>query len=169
MNLNVICILYVEYCISHTTHRTKMVKTRSQNNQNSASTTTSNNISITEGVVTRSQKHKHRHQYHTHQTHQTHQTQHAPVQKALKKKELPKVELTDRLKHQITKRQQLRKQIRQNQTSIVNEIHTDVSTSKTQNNNEMTSVWKNFESIFKYIDDFMRFKKRVEGKSIYIM
>lgn len=164
MNLNVICILYVEYCISHTTHRTKMVKTRSQNNQNSASTTTttttSNNISITEGVVTRSQKHKHRHQY---------QTQHAPVQKALKKKELPKVELTDRLKHQITKRQQLRKQIRQNQTSIVNEIHTDVSTSKTQNNNEMTSVWKNFESIFKYIDDFMRFKKRVEGKSIYIM
>jgi len=135
-----------------------MVKTRSQNNQNSASTT--NNISITEGVVTRSQKHKHRHQY---------QTQHAPVQKALKKKELPKVELTDRLKHQITKRQQLRKQIRQNQTSIVNEIHTDVSTSKTQNNNEMTSVWKNFESIFKYIDDFMRFKKRVEGKSIYIM
>ena len=139
-----------------------MVKTRSQNNQNSASTTTtaSNNISITEGVVTRSQKHKHCHQY---------QTQHAPVQKALKKKELPKVELTDRLKHQITKRQQLRKQIRQNQTSIVNEIHTDVSTSKTQNNNEMTSVWKNFESIFKYIDDFMRFKKRVEGKSIYIM
>jgi hypothetical protein len=136
-----------------------MVKTRSQNNQNSASTTTttSNNISITEGVVTRSQKHKHCHQYHT------------PVQKALKKKELPKVELTDRLKHQITKRQQLRKQIRQNQTSIVNEIHTDVSTSKTQNNNEMTSVWKNFESIFKYIDDFMRFKKRVEGKSIYIM
>ena len=155
MNLNAICILYVEYCISHTTHRTKMVKTRSQNNQNSASTTTSNNISITEGVVTRSQKHKHRHQY---------QTQHAPVQKALKKKELPKVELTDRLKHQITKRQQLRKQIRQNQTSIVNEIHTDVSTSKTQNNNEMTSVWKNFESIFKYIDDFMRFKKRVEGE-----
>ena len=137
-----------------------MVKTRSQNNQNSASTTTSNNISITEGVVTRSQKHKHRHQYHT---------QHTPVQKALKKKELPKVELTDRLKHQITKRQQLRKQIRQNQTSIVNEIHTDVSTSKTQNNNEMTSVWKNFESIFKYIDDFMQFKKRVEGKSIYIM
>ena len=136
-----------------------MVKTRSQNNQNSATTTTSttttNNISITEGVVTRSQKHKHRHQY---------QTQHAPVQKALKKKELPKVELTDRLKHQITKRQQLRKQIRQNQTSIVNEIHTDVSTSKTQNNNEMTSVWKNFESVFKYIDDFMRFKKRVEGE-----
>ena len=137
-----------------------MVKTRSQNNQNSASTTTSNNISITEGVVTRSQKHKHRHQYHT---------QHTPVQKALKKKELPKVELTDRLKHQITKRQQLRKQIRQNQTSIVNEIHTDVKTSKTQNNDEMTSVWKNFESVFKYIDEFMRFKKRVEGKSIHIM
>jgi hypothetical protein len=137
-----------------------MVKTRSQNNQNSATTTTTNNISITEGVVTRSQKHKHRHQY---------QTQHAPVQKALKKKELPKVELTDRLKHQITKRQQLRKQIQQNQTSIVNEIHADVNTSKTQNNDEMTSVWKNFESIFKYIDDFMRFKKRVEGKSIYIM
>jgi len=130
-----------------------MVKTRSQNNQNSATN------SITEGVVTRSQKHKHRHQY---------QTQHAPVQKALKKKELPNVELTDRLKHQITKRQQLRKQIRQNQTSIVNEIHTDVSTSKTQNNDEMTSVWKNFESIFKYIDDFTRFKKRVEGKSIYL-
>jgi sorbitol-6-phosphate 2-dehydrogenase len=43
-------------------------------------------------------------------------------------------------------------------------IHTDVSTSKIQNNQEMTSVWKNFESIFKYIDDFMSFKKRVEGK-----
>ena len=139
-----------------------MVKTRSQNSQNSATTTTTttNNISITEGVVTRSQKHKHRHQY---------QTQHEPVQKVLKKKELPKVELTDRLKHQITKRQQLRKQIRQNQTSIVNEIHTDVKTSKTQNNDEMTSVWKNFESVFKYIDEFMRFQKRVEGKSIHIM
>ena len=82
---------------------------------------------------------------------------------------LPKVELTDRIKHQITKREQLRKQIRQNQTSILNEIHMDANTSKTQNNQEMTSVWKNFESIFKYIDDFMRFKKRVEDKSIYII
>jgi hypothetical protein len=40
----------------------------------------------------------------------------------------------------------------------------DANTSKIQNNQEMTSVWKNFESIFKYMDDFMRFKKRVEGK-----
>ena len=137
-----------------------MVKTRSQNRKDSAT----KNIIITEGVVTRSQRHKHQHQ-HQHQI----QDQHAPVQKALKKKILPKVELTDRIKHQITKRQQLRKQIRQNQTSILNEIHMDANTSKTQNNQEMTSVWKNFESIFKYIDDFMRFKKRVEDKSIYII
>ena len=133
-----------------------MVKTRSQNRKDSAT----KNIIITEGVVTRSQRHQHQHQI---------QDQHAPVQKALKKKMLPKVELTDRIKHQITKRQQLRKQIRQNQTSILNEIHMDANTSKTQNNQEMTSVWKNFESIFKYIDDFMRFKKRVEDKSIYII
>jgi hypothetical protein len=46
----------------------------------------------------------------------------------------------------------------------LNEIHMDANTSKTQNNQEMTSVWKNFESVFKYIDDFMSFKKRVEGK-----
>ena len=77
---------------------------------------------------------------------------------------MPKVELTDRIKDKIKKRQQLRKKIYQNQTSIINKIHTDMDTTKTQNNQEMTSVWKNFESIFKYIDDFMRFKKRVEGK-----
>ena len=76
-----------------------MVKTRSQNSKNSANRSTI----ITEGVVTRSQKHQHH--------------QPAPVQKALKKKMLPKVELTDRIKHQIKKRQQLRKQIHQNQTS----------------------------------------------------
>jgi len=124
-----------------------MVKTRSQNIKSSIT----NNIIITEGVVTRSQKHKHVHE-------------HEPVQKALKKKVLPKVELSDRIKNTIKKRHQLRKQIHRNQTSILNEIYTDASTSKTQNNEEMTSVWKNFESIFKYIDDFMSFKKRVEGK-----
>ena len=124
-----------------------MVKTRSQNSKDCAT----RNIIITEGVVTRSQK-------------QNHQHQPASVQKTLKKKTLPKIELTDRIKDKITKREQLRKQIRQNQTSILNEIHMDANTSKTQNNQEMTSVWKNFESIFKYIDDFMRFKKRVEGK-----
>jgi hypothetical protein len=70
-----------------------MVKTRSQNIKSSIT----NNIIITEGVVTRSQQHKHRHQY------QTYQTQHTltPVQKVLKKKELPKVELTDRIKNTI--------------------------------------------------------------------
>jgi hypothetical protein len=129
-----------------------MVKTRSQNSQNSKDSVTRSTI-ITEGVVTRSQKHKHQHQ-------------HEPVQKALKKKVLPKVELTDRIKNTIKNRQQYRKQIHRNQTSILNEIHMDASTSKTQNNEEMTSVWKNFESIFKYIDDFMSFKKRIEGKSI---
>jgi hypothetical protein len=123
-----------------------MVKTRSQNSKDSATRSTI----ITEGVVTRSQKHKHQHQ-------------HEPVQKALKKKVLPKVELTDRIKNTIKNRQQYRKQIHRNQTSILNEIYTDASTSKTQNNEEMTSVWKNFESIFKYIDDFMSFKKRIEG------
>jgi hypothetical protein len=122
-----------------------MVKTRSQNSKSSLT----NNIIITEGVVTRSQKHQH---------------QHTPVQKALKKKMLPKVELTDRIKDKIKKRQQCRKKIHKNQTSILNEIHMDAMTSKIQNNQEMTSVWKNFESIFKYIDDFMSFKKRVEGK-----
>ena len=122
-----------------------MVKTRSQNSKDCAT----RSIIATEGVVTRSQKHKH---------------QHTSVQKALKKKELPNVELTDRVINTIKKRQQLRKQIHQNQTSILNEIHMDANTSKIQNNQEMTSVWKNFESIFKYIDDFMSFKKRVEGK-----
>ena len=134
-----------------------MVKTRSQNSKDSVTRSTI----ITEGVVTRSQKHQNKIQ-----------DQHTPVQKALKKKMLPKIELTDRIKQQIKKRQQLRKQIHQNQTSILNEIHMvhmDANTSKTQNNQEMTSVWKNFESIFKYIDDFMRFKKRVEDKSIYII
>jgi hypothetical protein len=135
-----------------------MVKTRSQNSQNSKDSVTRSTI-ITEGVVTRSQKHKHQHQH-------QHQHQHEPVQKALKKKVLPKVELTDRIKNTIKNRQQYRKQIHRNQTSILNEIHMDASTSKTQNNEEMTSVWKNFESIFKYIDDFMSFKKRIEGKSI---
>jgi len=128
-----------------------MVKTRSQNSKDSVTRSTI----ITEGVVTRSQKHQNQNQI---------QDQHTPVQKALKKKVLPKIELTDRIKKQIKTRQQLRKQIHQNQTSILNEIHMDAKTSKTQNNQEMTSVWKNFESIFRYIDDFMRFKKRVEGK-----
>jgi len=137
-----------------------MVKTRSQNSKDSVTRSTI----ITEGVVTRSQKHQHQNQIQIQDQHK-----HAPVQKALKKKILPKIELTDRIKDKIKKRQQLRKQIHQNQTSILNEIHMDENTSKTQNNQEMTSVWKNFESIFKYIDDFMQFKKRVEGKSMYII
>lgn len=147
-----------------------MVKTRSQNKKDSAT----RSAIITEGVITRSQQHKHRRQ-HQYQTHQTHQTQNThthtptPIQKELKKKELPKVELTDRIKNTINKRQQLRKKIHRNQTSILNEIKTDANTSKNQNNHEMSSVWKNFESIFKYIDDFMSFKKRVEGKSIYLI
>ena len=138
-----------------------MVKTRSQNSQNikdcDTNNTNTNSIIITEGIVTRSQKHKHKHQCQD-------QKEHTHVQKALKKKMLPKVELSDRVKDKIRKRQQLRKQIRQNQTSILSDIHMDATTSKIQNNQEMTSVWKNFESIFKYMDDFMRFKKRVEGK-----
>jgi len=124
-----------------------MVKTRSQNSKNIAATSTI----ITEGVVTRSQK-------------QQKNTTSSPPQKALKKKVLPKVELTDRVKDKMKKRQQLRKKIYHNQTSIINEIHTDFDTTKKQNNQEMTSIWKNFESIFRYIDDFMSFKKRVEGK-----
>jgi predicted nucleic acid-binding OB-fold protein len=131
-----------------------MVKTRSQNSKNCATRSTI----ITEGVVTRSNSKS-----------KTRQHKHAPVQQALKKKELPRVELTDRIKTRLQTRQQLRKQIHQNQTSILNEIHTDVITSKTQNNQEMTSVWKNFESVFKYIDDFMQFKKRVEGNSTYLI
>ena len=126
-----------------------MVKTRSQNSKDSASKSTI----ITEGVVTRSNSKS-----------KTREHKHSPVQQALKKKILPKVELTDRIKDKIKKRQQLRKKIYQNQTSIINKIHTDMDTTKTQNNHEMTSVWKNFESVFKYIDDFMSFKKRVEGK-----
>lgn len=137
-----------------------MVKTRSQNKKDSAT----RSAIITEGVITRSQQHKHRHQYQALYTPTP-----TPIQKELKKKELPKVELTDRIKNTISKRQQLRKKIHRNQTSILNEIKTDANTSKNQNNHEMTSVWKNFESIFKYIDDFMSFKKRVEGKSIYLI
>jgi hypothetical protein len=130
-----------------------MVKTRSQNSKDCAT----NNIIITEGIVTRSQKHKYKHLCQD-------QKEHTQVQKALKKKVLPKVELTDRVKDKIRKRQQLRKHICRNQTSILSDIHMDAMTSKIQNNQEMTSVWKNFESVFKYIDDFMSFKKRVEGK-----
>ena len=138
-----------------------MVKTRSQNSKDCVT----NSIIIAEGIVTRSQKHKRQHSHdHDHDHDHEHQSQSAPVQKALKKKMLPKVELSDRIKDKIQKRQQLRKQIRRNQTSILNEIYMDANTSKIQNNQEMTSVWKNFESIFKYMDDFMRFKKRVEGK-----
>ena len=141
-----------------------MVKTRSQNKKDSAT----RSAIITEGVITRSQQHKQRHQYQALYTPTPTPTP-TPIQKELKKKELPKVELTDRIKNTINKRQQLRKKIHRNQTSILNEIQTDASTSKTQNNHEMSSVWKNFESIFKYIDDFMSFKKRVEGKSIYLI
>ena len=73
-----------------------MVKTRSHNSKSCIST----NTIITEGVVTRSQKQKYQYQYqHQHQ----HQHQHPPVQKALKKKELPIVELTDRVKDKIKK------------------------------------------------------------------
>jgi len=126
-----------------------MVKTRSQNSKDCVTRSTI----ITEGVVTRSNSKS-----------KTREHKHSPVQQALKKKILPKVELTDRIKDKIKKRQQLRKKIYQNQTSIINKIHTDMDTTKTQNNHEMTSVWKNFESVFKYIDDFMSFKKRVEGK-----
>jgi hypothetical protein len=141
-----------------------MVKTRSQNKKDSAT----RSAIITEGVITRSQQHKHRHQYQALYTPTPTPTP-TPIQKELKKKELHKVELTDRIKNTINKRQQLRKKIHRNQTSILNEIKTDANTSKNQNNHEMTSVWKNFESIFKYIDDFMSFKKRVEGKSIYLI
>jgi hypothetical protein len=153
-----------------------MVRTRSQNSQNSQNSKdcVSNSTIITEGVVTRSNsksksktcEHKQQHK-------------HNVVQKVLKKKELPRVELTDRIKTRLQARQQARQQEHQTKqqtmrdvkdcTHKVTHIHKEIDVSKTQNNQEMTSVWKNFESIFKYIDDFMQFKKRVEGKAVYII
>ena len=148
MNLNVCCILYVLYNTQPQPQHTTMVKTRSQNRRDCAM---SSKI-ITEGIVTRSQKHKGQQQQQPQQ-----QPHNEPVRKALKKKVLPKVELTDRVKDKIKKRQQLRKQIHHNQTSILNKIQTEITESKKQNNEEMTSVWKNFESIFKFIDKFTNF------------
>jgi hypothetical protein len=134
----------------YTTRKTQdatMVKTRNQNRKDCAM----NSKTITEGVVTRSQKHKGQQQQQQQQPHNE------LVRKSLKKKVLPKVELTDRIKDKIKKRQQLRKQIHHNQTSILNKIQTEITESKKQNNEEMTSVWKNFESIFKFIDKFTNF------------
>jgi len=149
-----------------------MVKTRSQNSKDCVA----NSTIITEGVVTRSNS-KSKSKTHVHK--QAHKHKHSPPQKALKKKELPKVELTDRIKTRLQTRQQARHQEQQAKqqtmrdvkdcTCKVTNIHKEMDVSKTQNNQEMTSVWKNFDSVFKYIDDFMQFKKRVEGKSIYII
>jgi len=151
-----------------------MVKTRSQNSNDCVS----NSIIITEGVVTRSKLNSNS-KSKTHEHKHDHKYKHSPPQKALKKKELPRVELTDRIKTRLQARQQARHQEHQAKqqtmrdvkdcTCKVTNIHKEMDVSKTQNNQEMTSVWKNFESIFKYIDDFMQFKKRVEGKSIYII
>jgi hypothetical protein len=141
-----------------------MVKTRSQNSKDSVTRSTI----ITEGVVTRSNSKS-----------KTRDHKHSPPQKALKKKVLPRVELTDRIKTRLQTRQQARQREQQAKqqtmrdvkdcTCKVTNIHKEIDVSKTQNNQEMTSVWKNFESVFKYIDEFMQFKKRVEGKSIYLI
>jgi hypothetical protein len=149
-----------------------MVKTRSQNSKDCVA----NSTIITEGVVTRSNS---KSKSKTREHKQVHKHKHSPPQKALKKKELPKVELTDRIKTRLQTRQQARHQEQQAKqqtmrdvkdcTCKVTNIHKEMDVSKTQNNQEMTSVWKNFDSVFKYIDDFMQFKKRVEGKSIYLI
>jgi hypothetical protein len=152
-----------------------MVRTRSQNSQNSKDCVANSTI-ITEGVVTRSNS-KSKSKSKTCEHKQQHK--HNVVQKVLKKKELPRVELTDRIKTRLQARQQARQQEHQTKqqtmrdvkdcTHKVTHIHKEIDVSKIQNNQEMTSVWKNFESIFKYIDDFMQFKKRVEGKAVYII
>lgn len=88
-------------------------------------------------------------------------------QKESKNEEFPKIELPDRLIQRMKKRKLLRKRNekkQQEQMHILYDIQEDVNESKKQNNQEMTSIWKNLDSIFKYIDDFMSFKKRVEGK-----
>lgn len=149
-----------------------MVRTRSQNSKDCVA----NSTIITEGVVTRSNS-KSNSKSKTREHKQVHK--HNVVQKVLKKKELPKVELTDRIKTRLQARQQARHQEHQAKqqtmrdvkdcTCKVTNIHKEMDVSKTQNNQEMTSVWKNFDSVFKYIDDFMQFKKRVEGKSIYLI
>ena len=149
-----------------------MVKTRSQNSKDCVA----NSTIITEGVVTRSNS---KTKTKTCEHKQAHKHKHSPPQKALKKKELPKVELTDRIKTRLQTRQQARQREQQAKqqtmrdvkdcTCKVTNIHKEIDVSKTQNNQEMTSVWKNFDSVFKYIDDFMQFKKRVEGKSIYLI
>ena len=144
-----------------------MVKTRSQNSKDCVA----NSTIITEGVVTRSNS-KSKSKTHVHKQVHKHKHKHSPPQKALKKKELPRVELTDRIKTRLQTRQQAKQQTMRDVkdcTCKVTNIHKEMDVSKTQNNQEMTSVWKNFESVFKYIDEFMQFKKRVEGKSIYII
>jgi hypothetical protein len=149
-----------------------MVRTRSQNSKDCVA----NSTIITEGVVTRSNS-KSNSKSKTREHKREHK--HNVVQKVLKKKELPKVELTDRIKTRLQARLQARQREQQAKqqtmrdvkdcTCKVTNIHKEMDVSKTQNNQEMTSVWKNFESVFKYIDDFMQFKKRVEGKSIYLI
>jgi hypothetical protein len=88
-------------------------------------------------------------------------------QKESKNEEFPKIELPDRLIQRMKKRKLLRKRNEkkhQEQMHILYDIQDNANESKKQNNQEMTSIWKNLDSIFKYIDDFMSFKKRVEGK-----
>jgi hypothetical protein len=132
-----------------------MVKTRSQNSKDCVA----NSTIITEGVVTRSNsKSNSKTKTKTREHKQAHKHKHSPPQKALKKKELPKVELTDRIKTRLQTRQQARHQEQQAKqqtmrdvkdcTCKVTNIHKEIDVSKTQNNQEMTSVWKNFDSVF---------------------
>lgn len=129
-----------------------MVKTRSQQSQEC----------VKNMIVTRSKSHTQ-----TKLQSKFKKDKNKSEQKELKNEEFPKIELSDRVIQRMKKRKLLRKKNekkQQEQIHILYDIQDDVNESKKQNNEEMTSIWKNLDSIFKYIDDFMSFKKRVEGK-----
>ena len=131
-----------------------MVKTRSQQSQDC----------VKNMIVTRSKSKSHTQ---TKLQSKFKKDKHKSEQKELRNEEFPKIELPDRLIQRMKKRKLLRKRNEkkhQEQMHILYDIQDNANESKKQNNEEMTSIWKNLDSIFKYIDDFMSFKKRVEGK-----
>ncbi len=78
---------------------------------------------------------------------------------------LPRIVVSKKIKNIMSarKRMILRKQATERQCDeLVKPLNEHVK----HNNEEMTSIWKNFEMVFLHIDKLLKFKEQVEGKTM---
>lgn len=88
--------------------------------------------------------------------------------KTLEKVELPAVKLSKEMKRRANIKKEIAKKSWKKQTEKkckrFERVERDFLKHVYHNAGEMTAIWKNFEMVFRDIDNFRLFQKRVEGR-----